>query len=163
MEKVSNGKYVRVDYKGTLRSGEVFDTSHGRQPLELKMGAGQLIEGFEKELMGMMLNEKKTFTLQPEEAYGERDESLTRIFKRSEIPPQMNPEVGQTIALSTTEGRQIPAQIVQVDDERLTVDCNHPLAGKALTFEIEVVGISDTPTQTQAGCGSGCDCSSGCC
>ncbi len=165
MQTVEKGKFVSVAYKGTLEDGEVFDTSEGRQPLEVQVGAGQLIEGFEKALVGMTLNEKKVFTLEPEEAYGNRDESLTRDFAREEIPAEMNPEVGMTVGLTTPDGRQMPAQIVSVDDEKVTVDLNHPMAGKSLTFAIEVVGISDAPTQAQPGCGSGCDCSSGsgCC
>ena len=162
MEKVENGIFVSVDYKGTLENGEVFDTSIGRQPLEIQMGAKQLIKGFENELMGMALNEKKVFTLAPEDAYGHRDESLTRSFPRSEVPPEMNPQVGMTIGLTTPEGHQVPAQIVHLDDEKLTMDLNHPLAGESLTFEIEVVGISTTQTQKPMSCGSGCDCSSGC-
>ena len=162
MEKVENGIFVSVDYKGTLANGEVFDTSRGRQPLEIQMGAGQLIKGFETELMGMALNEKKVFTLTPEDAYGQRDESLTQSFPRSEVPPGMNPQVGMTVGLTTPEGRQVPAQIVHLDDDKLTMDLNHPLAGESLTFEIEVVGIGTAPTQTPMSCGSGCDCSSGC-
>lgn len=163
MEKVENGIYVSVDYKGTLQNGEVFDTSRGRRPLEIQMGAGQLIEGFENALLGMSLNEKKAFTLDPEKAYGLRDETLTHAFDRKDVPPEMDLELGQTVALSTPEGQQVPARIVEVDDRQVTVDMNHPLAGEALTFEIEVVGISRTPTQAAEGCGSGCDCSSGCC
>lgn len=163
MNKVEDGLFVSVEYKGTLQNGEVFDTSRGRQPLEVQMGAGQLIPGFENALMGMSLNEKKTFTLEAEEAYGQRDESLTHVFAKSDIPSQMDPQVGQTVALSTQEGRQIPAQVVKVDDQGVTVDMNHPLAGKELTFEIEVVGISATRTRQPQECGSGCDCSSGCC
>ena len=162
MEKVENGVFVSVDYKGTLDNGVVFDTSQGRQPLEIQMGAGQLIKGFENALMGMTLNEKKVFTLEPEDAYGQRDESLTRSFSRSDVPPGMNPQVGMTIGLTTPEGQQVPARIVHLDDEKLTMDLNHPLAGESLTFDIEVVGISDTPTQKPMSCGSGCDCSSGC-
>ena len=162
MEKVENGIFVSVDYKGTLENGDVFDTSRGRQPLEIQMGAGQLIKGFENELMGMALNEKKLFTLAPENAYGQRDESLTHSFPRSEVPSGMNPQVGMTIGLTTPEGRQMPARIVHMDDEKLTMDLNHPLAGESLTFEIEVVGINSTQTQTPMSCGSGCDCSSGC-
>ncbi|MBW2556384.1 MAG: peptidylprolyl isomerase [Deltaproteobacteria bacterium] len=162
MEKVENGIFVSVDYKGTLANGEVFDTSRERQPLEIQMGAGQLIKGFENELMGMTLDEKWVFTLAPEDAYGQRDESLTQSFPTSEVPPGMNPQVGMTIGLTTPEGRQVPARIVHLDDEKLTMDLNHPLAGESLTFEIEVVGISSTQTQTPMSCGSGCDCSSGC-
>lgn len=162
MEKVENGMFVSVDYKGSLGNGEVFDSSYGRQPLEIQMGAGQLIKGFENELLGMAVNEKKVFTLNPEDAYGQRDENLTQSFARSEVPAEMNPKIGMTVGLHTPEGRQVPAQITHVDDDKLTLDLNHPLAGESLTFEIEVVGISDTPTQTPMGCGSGCDCSSGC-
>lgn len=162
MKKVENGLFVSVNYKGTLQNGEVFDTSHGRQPMEVQMGEGQLIPGFEDALMGMSLNEKKTFTLGVEEAYGPRDESLTHVFARADIPPEMDPKVGQTVAVSTEEGRRIPAQVVKVDDQGVTIDLNHPLAGEELTFEIEVVGISTTPTREAHGCGSGCDCSSDC-
>jgi peptidylprolyl isomerase len=165
MEKVEEGKFVSVAYTGTLDDGEVFDTSEGRQPLEVEVGTGQLIEGFEKALMGMSLNEKKVFTLDPEEAYGDRDESLTRDFDRKEVPPELDPQVGMTVGLTSPDGRQVPAQIVAVDEEKVTIDMNHPMAGKSLTFDIEVVGISDTATQAPMGCGSGCDCSSnsGCC
>ncbi len=159
MKKVENGLFVSVDYKGTLQNGDIFDTSDGRQPLELKVGAGQLIPGFEKKLLGMSLNEKKTFTLEPDEAYGQRDENLRRDVPRNDIPPEFNPRVGMTVGMQTPEGQQIPAQIIHLDDEKLTLDLNHPLAGKTLTFDIEVVGISDTPTQASAGCGCGCDCS----
>lgn len=163
MEKVENGLYVSVDYRGTLQNGEVFDSSQGGQPLEVQIGVGQLIAGFERELMGMALNDKKKFTLSPEDAYGQRDEGQTRDFDRSDFPPELEPQVGMTIALQTPEGRQLPAQITYLDEEKLSVDLNHPLAGESLTFEIEVVGISSTPTQTQAGCGCGCSCSSGSC
>lgn len=169
MERVESDLYISVEYTGTLKNGDVFDTSSGRQPLEVKMGSGQLIRGFENELMGMALNEKKSFTLKPEEAYGERDENLMHNIPRSNVPPNMNPEEGQMVGLQTQDGRQVPARIVSVDDDKIVLDMNHPLAGQTLNFDIEVVGISDTPTQVQDGCGGGCDCSSdgdcssGCC
>ncbi|MBW1958102.1 MAG: peptidylprolyl isomerase [Deltaproteobacteria bacterium] len=162
VEKVENGIFVSVEYKGILENGQVFDTSHGRQPLEIQMGAGHLIKGFENELMGMALNEKKVFTLSPEDAYGHRDEDQTHSFSRSEVPPEMKPQVGMTIGLTTPERHQVPARIVHLDDEKLTLDLNHPLAGESLTFEIEVVGISSTPTRKPMSCGAGCNCSSGC-
>lgn len=159
MDKVKNGLYVSVDYRGTLQNGDVFDDSHGRQPLEVHMGVGQLIAGFENQLMGMALNDKKSFTLDPEDAYGPRDESLTRDFARADLPAEMEPRVGMMIALQSPEGQQMPAKITHLDDEKLSVDLNHPLAGESLTFEIEVVGISESPTRSHAGCGSGCACS----
>lgn len=162
MVKVAKDMFVSVEYTGTLENGEVFDTSKGRQPLEVQMGAGQLIKGFENALEGMVLDEEKTFTLEPDEAYGQRDESLTRAFPRSDVPPEMDPQVGQMVGLHDGKGQQIPATIVDVDNENITVDLNHPMAGKALTFDIKVVNISETPTQGCATDCGGCDCSSGC-
>ena len=160
MKKVEDGMYVSVEYTGTLANGDTFDSSEGRPPLEFKTGAGQMIKGFEAAVMGMSLNEKKVFTLDPEEAYGQRDESRTHDFPRAQIPPEIAPEIGQTLALTSPEGHNIPACIVAMDDDTVTFDLNHPLAGQSLTFEVKVVGISDTPTQQPVGCGG--DCSSGC-
>lgn len=162
MQKVENGMYVSVDYTGTLDNGEQFDSSEGRTPLEFKVGEGQMIKGFEKAVMGMALNEKKTFTLSPAEAYGERDESFTHEFPKAEIPPEVVPEVGQTLALTSPEGHHIPARVVSVDDDKVVFDLNHPLAGQSLTFDIQIMSISDTPTQASMGCGSGGNCTPGC-
>ena len=155
MTTVDKDMYVAVHYTGTLKNGEEFDSSKGRAPLEFKTGAGQMIRGFEAAVMGMSLNEKKVVTLEPEEAYGERDENQTHDFPRSQMPPDMTPEVGQTLALTSPQGQHIPARIIAVDEENVTFDLNHPLAGESLTFDIEVVSISDQPTQQPAGCGSG--------
>jgi peptidylprolyl isomerase len=163
MEKVENGLFVSVDYTGTLDNGDVFDSSEGRRPLEVQMGSGSVLPGFETALMGMSINETKTFTLAPEEAYGDRDDSRVHNFPKSDIPPGMKPEVGQMLMLSTPQGQQIPAQVAGIDEEKVTFDLNHPLAGNSLTFKIEVVGISETATQQSDGCGAhcsggGCDC-----
>jgi len=164
MTNVENGLFVSIDYKGTLGNGTVFDTSANRQPLEFQVGEGQVIKGFEENLMGMALNEKKTFTIAPDKAYGNRDESLTQTFSRSDLPPEMVPQTGQIIGLQSENGQQIPATITEVRDEDFSVDLNHPLAGESLTFDVEIVGINKTHSQKQ--CDSkaqGCDCSSGCC
>ncbi len=169
METVENGLFVSVDYTGSLDDGQIFDSSKGRQPLEVQMGEGHVIPGFESALMGMSLNETKTFTLSPEEAYGQRNEDMMHDFPKSEIPPGMEPSVGQTLMLRNPDGQQIPARVDSIDDEKVTFDLNHPLAGQSLTFTIQVVGISESATQTSGGCGSncssgGCDCGdSGCC
>ena len=157
MDKVENGLFVSIEYTGTLKNGEVFDTSRGRRPLEVEIGSGCLIKGFEDELMGMNLNEKKIFTIEPEGAYGLRNEDNVRTFYRADIPAEISPEVGQTLAINTEKGHQIPARVIHIDDEKMIVDMNHPLAGEALTFDIEVVGISKTPIQDQAGCGCGAE------
>lgn len=161
MQTVESGKFVSVTYKGTLVDGEEFDSCEAGSPLEFQTGSGQLIKGFEDAVMDMALNEKKKVTIQPEDAYGLRNEDSVHEFPRAELPEGVDPKVGDTVAFSTPEGQQIPARLVKMDDTNLTFDLNHPLAGQVLTFEIEVVGINDTPTQSQ-GCGSGCDCSSGC-
>jgi peptidylprolyl isomerase len=169
MEKVENNLFVSVDYTGTLDNGETFDSSEGRQPMEVQIGSGGVIPGFEAALMGMSLNETKTFTLSPEEAYGHRDDDQMHDFPKSDIPAGMEPEVGQTLMLSTPQGQQIPARVDSIDEEKVTFDLNHPLAGQSLTFKVEVVGISETATQQHEGCGShcssdGCGCGdSGCC
>lgn len=157
MEKVENGLFVKVEYKGTLANGQVFDSSHGRQPIEVQIGAGQLIKGFENALMDMSLNEKKTFTVPPEEAYGDRDPNRSRSFPTKDMPEELNPEVGQMVTLSAPDGRQMPAVITEVTDENVTLDMNHPLAGESLTFDIEIVGISKEATMAPVGCGCDCD------
>jgi peptidylprolyl isomerase len=162
MEKVVNGKYVSVNYKGTLENGDIFDTTEGCQPMEVQMGSGQIIKGFEDAILGMSINDKKVFTIDPEDAYGHRIEGYVQTIPRKEMPSGMEVEQGDFIGIQTPDGRQIPAQVTELDDEKLVLDLNHPLAGMTLTFEVEVVGISDTPTQEDEGCSSGCDCSSGC-
>ena len=162
MQTVANGMFVSVTYTGTLENGEVFDSNEGRDPLEFQSGAGQMIKGFETAVIGMALNEKKRFVLEPEDAYGVRDDDQVHEISRSDVPPGMSPELGDTVAFSTPDGHRIPAQLVKMDNDKLTFDLNHPLAGKALTFAVEVVGISGTQTQQPKACGSGCDCSSGC-
>ena len=155
MGKVEDGHFVQVHYKGTLENGDVFDTSEGRAPLEFQVGKSQVVPGFENAIKGMELNEKKTFNLSPAEAYGERNDSLIQSFARKDVPPDFKPEVGQTVALHAENGQQVPAIIIEMDEEQIKVDINHPLAGKALTFEIEIAGISDT--SASAGCACGCD------
>jgi peptidylprolyl isomerase len=155
MEKVKNGHYVQVHYEGTLQDGKTFDSSRKGEPIEIKVGEGQVIQGFEEALIGMEPTEKKKITLTPEKAYGERDESLERSFERSQIPPEMNLKVGDTVALHTPQGQRVPVQVKSVDDQKVVVDLNHPLAGETLNFDIEVMGVTDQPTQ--AGCGCGCD------
>jgi peptidylprolyl isomerase len=163
LEKVENGAYISVEYTGTLGNGEVFDSSQGRQPLEVLMGSGQMIKGFEAQLMGMAINEKKAFTLSPEDAYGPKHSDMIQSIPRSEVPPDMDVHVGMIVGFVNQEGNQVPARVIQVDDEQMMMDLNHPLAGESLTFEIEVVGISSTPTQESSCCSSGCDCSGDCC
>ena len=151
MQQVEDGMYVKVDYTGSLENGDVFDqTNEANGPLEFQVGSGQLIRGFEDAVRGMAVDEKKTVTIEPENAYGPRNEELTRDFPRASLPQGMAPEEGKIIALKSPEGQQVPAMISHVDDEKITLDINHPLAGKTLVFDIQVKEISDTPFAKQA-------------
>ncbi|MDY6987517.1 MAG: peptidylprolyl isomerase [Thermodesulfobacteriota bacterium] len=159
MKTVENGHFVKIDYTGTLENGDTFDSSRNSQPIEVEVGAGRVIKGFEQALIGMALKEKKTFTLPPEEAYGPRDQNLEHSFTRSELPEGVDPKAGQVLTLKNPEGGQFPALVKHADTEKITVDLNHPLAGETLTFEIEVLEINDVPTPcscTPSECGSCC-------
>jgi peptidylprolyl isomerase len=154
MKKVRDGHYVQVHYEGTLPNGKTFDTSRNGRPIEVKIGEGQVIKGFEDALIGMVAAEKKKITIAPDDAYGERDESLERAFDRSQIPSGMDIKPGDLVALHTPQGQRVPVQVKSADDRKVIVDLNHPLAGETLIFDLEVMGISDQPSQT--GCGCGC-------
>lgn len=141
MSKVEKNNVVRVHYTGRLTNGEQFDSSQGRDPLEFTVGAGQMITGFDSAVEGMELNEKKTITISPEEAYGPRHDQLINEVDRKNLPEDMNPEVGQSLVASSPDGRQTRVQVTAVSDESITIDANHPLAGKELEFDIELVEI----------------------
>lgn len=132
---------VKVHYTGRLTNGEQFDSSQGREPLEFTVGAGQMILGFDNAVEGMEVNEKKTVLLAPEEAYGPLYEELVTTFDKSKLPADLNPEVGQTLVASSPEGHQQEVQVTAVTETSVTVDGNHPLAGKELEFDIELVEI----------------------
>lgn len=156
MQKVEDGTYVKVHYTGKYENGEVFDSSAGCQPLEIHVGSKQVIPGFEQALLGMAPNEKKTFDLQPAEAYGEHDESLQQTFSRADFPSDFNPEPGQVIILENPSQGQFPATVKNIEGEHIVLDLNHPLAGKSISFDVEVVEINDQPTESNCGCGCSC-------
>jgi len=138
------GDKVTLEYTGTLDDGTVFDSSEKhKNPLKFEVGSGQVIPGFDKAVTGMKKGEEKKFTLQPSEAYGDRNPKLTQIVPRSQLPKGHEPKKGMMLAVGTPDGRQIPATITEVTADNVTLDMNHPLAGKALTFKIKVVGISN--------------------
>lgn len=156
MKTVEKGHFVKLHYTGTFDNGEVFDTSQGCKPFEVQAGEGQVIKGFDTALMGMALNEKKTFTVKAAEAFGERDDSLKQEFSRADIPPGSDPQVGEVLMLENPQCGEIPGTVQHVDAEKVVVDLNHPLAGKDLTFSIEVLEITDQPTPSSCGCGCSC-------
>lgn len=138
---VEKGNRVKVQYTGRLKDGTVFDKSKAGEPLEFTVGSGQIIPGFDKAVEGMKLNEEKKVTIKPEDAYGKRDETLIREFPKSSLPENFKPEKGVTIRLQDQTGRTIPGTITDIAENSMTIDLNHPLVGKDLTFNITVVGI----------------------
>jgi len=137
----SDGDAVRVHYTGTLEDGTTFDTSIGSDPLEFTLGEGSMIPGFEQAVYGLKVGQSKTVTIPAEEAYGLYNDELLLVFSREQLPAGINPEVGQELQMQTTDGRIVTVPVIEVSEETITVDANHPLAGKDLTFEIELVEI----------------------
>lgn len=144
---------VAVEYEGRFEDGEVFDSSkHGEHshPLVFTVGARQVIEGFDNAVMGMKEGEEKEVKIAPKEAYGEYDSRLTQPVPRSEfnLPRNQQPQVGMTLMMQSPEGYRVPVRVSAVDDSSVTLDLNHPLAGKTLIFKIKVVGINDSIKET---------------
>jgi len=141
-EKVAvDGDKVFVHYTGTLNDGTVFDSSVDREPLEFIVGAGQMISGFDKAVMGMKVGESKTVTLSPAEAYGEHRDELMIQISRDELPPEQEPQVGMILTMTQSNGQVLRKPVVEVTATYIIVDANHELAGKELTFEIELVKL----------------------
>jgi FKBP-type peptidyl-prolyl cis-trans isomerase 2 len=144
MSQVKENNTVKVHYTGKLSDGQVFDSSEGKEPLEFTLGQGRLIPGFEKGLMDMKLNEKKTVTIAKEEAYGEVNQDLIQEVQKSELPAEIKPEVGMGLVSKSADGQEMNLQVIEVREASIVLDGNHPLAGKDLTFDLEVVEIKDT-------------------
>lgn len=141
MSQVKENDTVRVHYTGKLKDGQVFDSSLEREPLEFTMGKGQLIPGFEKGLVDMKVNEKKTINIPSEEAYGAPREELVQEVKKSQLPEDIKPEVGMGLVSKSPDGQEMNLVVAEVKDDSIVVDGNHPLAGKDLVFDLEVVEI----------------------
>lgn len=141
MIQVKENNTVKVNYTGKLSDGQIFDTSEGKEPIEFTLGQGQIIPGFEKGLIDMKLNEKKTITIAKEEAYGEVNSALIQEVNKSELPQDMAPQVGMGLVSKTPDGQEMNLMVVEVKEESIIIDGNHPLAGKDLIFDIEVVEI----------------------
>jgi peptidylprolyl isomerase len=136
-----NGDSVKVHYTGTLSDGTVFDSSVDREPLGFTVGAGQMIEGFDKAVVGMKVGETKKVTIPADQAYGQRNQSLTAVIDKSELPPGMEPQVGDRLQKQTPGGMMV-VTVTAVTATTFTIDGNHELAGKDLTFEIKLVELT---------------------
>lgn len=142
MQAVKNGDTIKVHYQGKLRNGETFDTSEGREPLEFKVGEGKVIAGFDKGVLEMKPGDKKTLEIPVEEAYGPRNEELVMDFPKDKIPPDLKPEEGMQLQLSSQDGQTFPVIVTSVGENGITLDANHPLAGEDLIFDVELVEIA---------------------
>lgn len=137
---IKDGDTVKVDYTGILEDGSVFDSSEGRQPLEFTVGSGQVIKGFDGAVMGLEVGDETEITIAPEDAYGEHKSSLVDTVSRDLVQSNdMEMEIGKTFFVQTPHGEPMPAKVVELTDDEVTFDLNHPLAGKTLTFKIKVV------------------------
>jgi peptidylprolyl isomerase len=146
---VGENKMVKMSYKGTLPNGSVFDSSEGKEPLEFLYGAGQIIPKLEAELKGMKVGDKKVITIKAADAYGEYDASAVQEVPKESFPKDMKLEVGMQL-IAQTAGGPIPIRIAEIKDKTVMVDFNHPLAGKDLTFNVQIVGIRSATKQELA-------------
>jgi peptidylprolyl isomerase len=141
MQAVKNGDTVRVHYHGRLTNGTTFDSSEGRDPLEFKVGAGMVIKGFDNGVVDMKVGDKRTLNIPVEEAYGPKNDELIMEFPKENIPADLNPQVGMDLQMSNPQGQVFPVKVAAIGNEFITLDANHPLAGEALVFDIELVEI----------------------
>ena len=136
-----DGNTVKVHYTGTLEDGTIFDSSVDREPLEFVLGAGTMIPGFEDAVRGMQVDQSKTVTIPTQEAYGAYRDDMVLVIERSQLPEGLNPEVGQKLQMQQPDGGPVVVVVTDVTETTLTLDANHPLAGKDLTFELKLVEI----------------------
>lgn len=141
MTQAKSGDTVRIHYTGTLHDGTQFDSSEGREPLEFALGAGQVIPGFDSAVEGMNVGDKKSVSIEPESAYGERHEQLIQEVPKDAMPEDLDVQVGMQLQGHGPEGQVTHFFVAEVGEETVTLDANHPLAGHALNFDIELVEI----------------------
>ena len=141
MSQAKAGDTVRVHYTGKLDDDTEFDSSVGREPLEFALGSGQVIPGLDKAVEGMTVGESKSVKIEAEEAYGPRQEQLIQEVPKNALPDDIQPSVGMPLQARGPEGQAVKLVVTAVTEESITVDANHPLAGKALNFDVELVEI----------------------
>ena len=141
MSEVKSGDTVRIHYTGTLADGSQFDSSSGRDPLEFTIGAGSVIPGFEQAIIGMAVGDSKSVTIACADAYGPHDAELIREVEREAIPDSIELAVGLQLQAQGPDNNQLVLTVVEFDEETVRLDANHPLAGKDLTFALELVEI----------------------
>jgi peptidylprolyl isomerase len=141
VQKVKKGDTVMLHYTGRFKNGKVFDNSQERNPIPVEVGAGEIIRGLEKAVVGMKPGEKKTVTVMPEEGYGHYSEELIIEMPEEKIPENISPQEGMKLQLINEGGQKLPAVVKEILDDAIKLDANHPLAGKTLVFDLEIVEI----------------------
>ncbi len=139
--EVKKGDKVKVHYHGKLDDGTTFDSSEGREPLSFEVGSGMVIPGFDAGVTGMKKGEKKTIRIPSHEAYGPTLKEMILEYPKDRFPEDLKPEVGMTLNMSNQQGQAFPVVITEVKEDVVVLDANHPLAGKDLTFDLELVDI----------------------
>lgn len=142
MAQSKKGDKVQVHYTGTLEDGTVFDSSKGKAPLDVKLGSGMVIPGFDEAITGMEVGEKKIVTIPYEKAYGPHNAELVMQIPIDQVPADLEPEVGQKMQVGGAAGELMQVEVLDITDDFIVLDANAPLAGKNLTFEIELVAIA---------------------
>jgi FKBP-type peptidyl-prolyl cis-trans isomerase 2 len=142
MVQAKPGDTVKIHYTGRLDDGTVFDSSVNREPLEFTLSGGQVIPGFDEAVLGMTPGESKTQKIPMDQAYGPHREEMVLEISRQQIPPELEPEVGQQLQVQQENGQTIPVFVTEVTESNVTLDANHPLAGEDLTFDIQLVEIA---------------------
>jgi FKBP-type peptidyl-prolyl cis-trans isomerase 2 len=141
MAQAKQGDIVQLHYMGKLQDGTIFDSSRERHPLQFTIGKGQVIAGFEQAVIGMKIGDLKTARIPMEQAYGPHRDDMIVTMDRSKLPPGVNPKIGQRLEITQIDNQTSLVTVTEVTESTLTLDANHPLAGKELTFDIELVGI----------------------
>jgi len=142
MTKAKEGDTAKIHYTGKLEDGEIFDATKGREPFEFTIGSQRVITGVEKAVTGMKVGETKMTTIPPEQGFGKRGEELLTTVNRSDLPDKIEPYIGQPLEIREGEGRVKTLFISDMDEETITLDENHPLAGRTLTLTIQLVEIA---------------------
>jgi peptidylprolyl isomerase len=141
MTDARSGDTVRIHYSGTLSDGSTFDSSQGREPLQFTVGSGEIIPGLDRAIEGMSVGETKTVTVHAADAYGDHNPDGVQSVPRAEVPDHIPLDPGTQLQVQTGDGRTLPVTVTEVTADAITLDANHPLAGKDLTFEVELVEI----------------------
>ncbi|MCX5869549.1 MAG: peptidylprolyl isomerase [Deltaproteobacteria bacterium] len=141
MAQAKKGNKVKVKYTGRLADGTVFDSSEGRPPLEVVLGSGHVIQGFDEALIGMVVGEKKTVVIPVEKAYGEYDPDKVMEVPIEQVPPDFSPEIGQKLEVGGVNGEIVMVVVREISDTHIYLDANPPLAGDELIFDLELVAI----------------------